>query len=351
MNIERKANLLLFQALHDDATDIHIIPNSESYHIQFRINGILFPLKQIPFDVGERLISHLKFLASMDIGEKRKPQSGSLQTKIIGLDISLRISTLPSAHLKESIAIRILPQNTISLDHLSLFPNSIHHLTTLMAQANGLVVLTGPTGSGKSTTMYALAQYCAKNLNRHVISLEDPVEKHHEDLLQVQVNERAGISFHSGLKAILRHDPDVILVGEIRDAETAKIAVRAAMTGHLVLTSMHSREAKGAIQRLLEFGIKDGELKQTLLAITAQRLVILKCPFCGANCSKYCTNLFRIKRLGIYEILYRNTLLFELKNMGEERSKYRYNTLQQLIRKGIALGYLPSEEYERWIIE
>src|SRR5690606_7229597 len=199
--------------------------------------------------------------------------------------------------------------------------------------------------------MCALAQYWAENLNRDVISLEDPVEKHHVHLLQVQVNERAGISFHSGLKAILRHDPDVILVGEIRDAETAKIAVRAAMTGHLVLTSMHSRDAKGAIQRLLEFGIKDGELKQTLLAITAQRLVMLKCPFCGANCVKYGTNWLRRKKLGIYEIRYGNALFDELKNTGEKGSKYRYDTLQQLIRKGIALGYLPSEEYGRWIIE
>ncbi|MBS4199660.1 type II/IV secretion system protein [Bacillus sp. FJAT-49732] len=351
MNIKSKADLLLSEALHDYATDIHITPNSEKYLVQFRIYGKLSPIKHFSLDVGERLISHFKFMASMDIGETRKPQSGSLQTLITGLETSLRISTLPSAHSKESMAIRILPQQILSLKNLSLFPYSIDLLTSLMVQAFGMIIFTGPTGGGKSTSMYALAQYCTEYLDRHVISLEDPVEKLHDQLLQVQVNEKAGISFSTGLKAILRHDPDVILVGEIRDAETAMIAARAAMTGHLVLTSLHSRDAKGAIYRLLEFGIGRQVLEQILLAITAQRLVTINCPFCGMNCSKYCKSQYRPKRTGVYEILHGKTLLHSLKETREEEDEYHYETLQKLIRKGIALGYLPQEEYDRWIFE
>ncbi|MCR2820386.1 competence type IV pilus ATPase ComGA [Lederbergia panacisoli] len=351
MNIKRKADLLLTEALQDNATDVHITPNSENYLVQFRMNGKLSTIKNFSLEVGERLISHFKFMASMDIGETRKPQSGSLQTIVTRLETSLRISTLPSAHSKESIAIRILPQQSLFLNHLSLFPSSIDLLTSKMIKASGMMIVTGPTGSGKSTTMYALAQYCSGYLNRHVISLEDPVEKIHDHILQVQVNEKAGISFSSGLKAILRHDPDIILVGEIRDAETAKVAVRAAMTGHLVLTSLHSRDTKGAITRLLELGVGKHELEQTLLAITAQRLVSIKCPYCGANCSKYCKSQYRGKRTGLYEILQGKALSLALKETREEVGKYRYETLQYLIRKGIALGYLASEEYERWIVE
>ncbi|MBS4217158.1 type II/IV secretion system protein [Bacillus sp. FJAT-49711] len=351
MNIKRKADLLLTEALQDDATDVHIIPNSENYLVQFRMNGKLSAVKNFSLEFGERLISHFKFMASMDIGETRKPQSGSLQTIITGLAISLRISTLPTAQSKESMAIRILPQHSLFLEYLSLFPSSIDLLTAKMVQAFGMIIFTGPTGSGKSTTMYELAQYCSDYLNRHVISLEDPVEKIHDHILQVQVNEKAGISFSSGLKAILRHDPDIILVGEIRDAETAMIAVRAAMTGHLVLTSLHARDTKGAIHRLFDLGIGMRELEQTLLAITAQRLVTIKCPYCDGICSKYCKSQNRKKRVGIYEILHGRTLSLALKETREEVGKYHYETLQYLIRKGIALGYLGYEEYERWIIE
>jgi len=256
----------------------------------------------------------------MDIGETRKPQSGSLQTTINKQETSLRISTLPSAHSKESMAIRILPQQSLTLDYLSLFPYSINHLTSMMVQAFGMIILTGPTGGGKSTTMYALAQYCSEFLNRNVISLEDPVEKIHDHLLQIQVNEKAGLNYSTGLKAILRHDPDVILVGEIRDAETAMIAVRAAMTGHLVLTSLHSRDAKGAIYRLLEFGIGERVLEQALIAITAQRLVTINCPFCGKDCSKYCNSQYRPKRTGLYEILHGKALLEAIKETRGEES-------------------------------
>ena len=309
-------------------------------------------MKKISPNDGDRLISHMKFMASMDISEKRKPQSGSLQSYIGGIFTALRISTLPTAHSKESIVIRILPQRqTLSLNRMTLFPASTKILTSLMDQAHGMIILTGPTGSGKTSTMYSLAEYCSVQLNRHVITLEDPVEKQLDSLLQIQVNEKAGVTYSSGLKAILRHDPDIIIVGEIRDAETAEIAVRAAMTGHLVLSSLHTRDAKGAIYRLLEFGINHHEVEQTLLAITAQRLVSIMCPFCGERCAKHCSTLRNQKRTGVYEILHGRSLGHAIGEVNGTVGTYSYPTLQNLIRKGIALGYISHEEYGRWIIE
>lgn len=342
---------ILKNAFDDSATDIHLIPYTHGYVVQYRIQGRLFSVKKISPERGDRLISHLKFLAAMDISEKRKPQSGSLETNVSGKRIALRISTLPTAQLKESIVIRILPQKqTLSYDKLSLFPSQSNLLTTFMGQAHGMLVFSGPTGSGKTTMMYALAEYSASTLNRHVVTLEDPVERQTENLLQVQVNEKAGITYSNGLRAILRHDPDVILIGEIRDAETARVAIRAAMTGHLVLSSIHARSAEGVLYRLLELGIQPQEMEQTLLAITAQRLVTINCAYCGYACSKYCLKM-RQARTGIFEILYGDSLKGSIALTQGKGGISNYAKLQDLIRKGIALGYISAEEYGRWIVE
>ncbi|OAK75341.1 competence type IV pilus ATPase ComGA [Lederbergia galactosidilytica] len=352
MSIEKIAESLVSQALYYQATDIHVVPRSTDYLVQFRIHGILTSHKKIPIQMGERIISHLKFLASMDIGEKRKPQSGSLQSYFSGILTSLRISTLPTAKAKESIVIRILHHKKIlSQQKLSLFPNSMRMLQSFMKQAHGLVLFTGPTGSGKSTSMFTLADYCSKQLNRRVISLEDPVEQQNDHFVQVQVNEKAGMSFHNGLKAVLRHDPDVILIGEIRDAETAFIAIRAAMTGHLVLSTMHTRDAKGALYRFLEFGVKHHDLQQTLLAITSQRLVKLRCPFCGFECSKYCIRSQTMKRTGIYELLHGQFLQAAIEELKGGDIISLSLSLPKLIAKGVALGYISEVEYEKWIVD
>ncbi|MEK3890742.1 competence type IV pilus ATPase ComGA [Bacillus sp. FSL K6-3431] len=352
MSIEKIADQLLKQALHFAATDIHITPQKNNYYIQFRLHGMLATIKSIPPKSGDRLISHLKFMASMDISEKRKPQSGSFEVNLSNLLVALRISTLPTTLAKESLVIRILPQDqSFSLENMTLFPSASHILKSLMVHSHGMIIFSGPTGSGKSTTMYALAEHCAKKLNRRVVTLEDPVEKQNDALLQVQVNEKAGITYNTGLKAILRHDPDVIIIGEIRDAETAHIAIRAALTGHLVLSSLHTRDAKGAIYRLLEFGVKQQEIEQSLLAITAQRILTLICPLCGSNCSKYCTYTNQVKRTGVYEILYRQALEMALKESKGGKEVYHYPTIKKLIGKGHALGYISIEEYKRWVFE
>ena len=221
-----------------------------------------------------------------------------------------------------------------------------------MKHAHGLVILTGPTGSGKTTTLYSLLSEASQILNMNVITLEDPIEKQSDIVLQVQVNEKAGISYATGLKAILRHDPDIIMVGEIRDRETAEIAVRAALTGHLVLTTMHTRDTKGAIYRLLEFGVNWLEIEQTLIAVTAQRLVELTCPYCENHCPPYCYNVGRGKRGSVFEILSGSALTAILReSRGAVEEEYHYKTLRDAIIKGIALGFIKEEEFTRWVLD
>jgi len=352
MSIEKIADLLLEQAIKLNATDIHIIPRQDDYLTQFRLYGRLIPHRPLPAKIGERLVSHFKFMASLDIGEKRKPQSGSFQLSFVHQYTSLRISTLPTANSKESLVIRILSnQQTLSINQMSLFPSSAKKLLSLLMHSHGLLLFTGPTGSGKSTTMYTLVEKSANHAMRNVITLEDPVEIKNEHFLQVQVNEKAGITYSNGLRAVLRHDPDIIIVGEIRDHETAEIAVRAALTGHLVLSTMHTRDAKGAIYRLLEFGIKQMELEQTLIGITAQRLVTLSCPFCGDRCSKYCSRYHEKRRAAVYELLYGKSLKCVLDEASGLETPYQYVTLREILRKGIALGYISKQEYNRWVFE
>ncbi|GER71463.1 ComG operon protein 1 [Weizmannia acidilactici] len=352
MSVEKMAELLVGQAVKNKVTDVHIVPRQQCYHVQFRQYGRLYPHRNLSAKAGERLISHLKFMSSMDISEKRKPQSGSVQMKILQQTVSLRISTLPTSLSKESLVIRILPhEERYQIGQISLFPSSAKKLMALLNHSHGMLIFSGPTGSGKSTTMYTLVEHCSKHFLRNVITLEDPVEKQTDSFLQVQVNEKAGITYSTGLKAILRHDPDIILVGEIRDAETARIAVRASLTGHLVLTTMHTRDAKGAIYRLMEFGISLHEIEQTLLAVSAQRLITLLCPVCGSRCSPICMHSRKNRQTAVYELLYGKNLQKVLQEAKGEVVRYHYPTLKEWLRKGIALGYISEEEFHRWIAE
>ena len=293
-SIEALADSILKKAVSTNVTDVHFFPRKEDYLMQHRSNGTLKPNVSIPKLEGERLISHFKFMALLDIGEKRKPQSGSFSLQIYGKQIDLRVSTLPTSGLKESLVIRILPQQlNVPIEKLSLYSSSARKLLALLMNSHGLIVFTGPTGSGKTTTLYSLVEHCSSVLQRNVVTLEDPVEKFNDSLVQVQVNEKAGITYSTGLRAILRHDPDIIMVGEIRDEETAAVAVRAALTGHLVLSTLHTKDAKGAIYRLLELGIQWHEIQQSMIAVTAQRLINLICPLCGDSCSEYLYKKFK----------------------------------------------------------
>jgi competence protein ComGA len=348
--IERLADRIMSEAVRSHATDIHIIPRRNDTLIQLRISNKLIPKMYLPKEDCDKLISHFKFTASMDIGERRRPQSGAFAYQLKSQWIGLRLSTLPASQ-NESLVIRLLPpEGMVPHYHLSLFPAVSQQLRALMHHPHGLILLTGPTGSGKTSTLYSLITEQTRHSNRHVITLEDPIERENDFILQVQVNEKAGITYHTGLKAILRHDPDIIMVGEIRDSETAKIAVRAALTGHLVLTTMHTRNAKGAIYRLREFGVGWQEIEQTLLAVTAQRLVELTCPFCAGDCAPPCYSMGRAKRASVFEILSGRVLTDVLREARGEKTEYQFRTLKEEIRKGIALGWIRDEEYRRWVL-
>ena len=347
-SIETIAEQLLDRAIQLKASDIHIIPRHTGPLIQFRVENRFFPYRMVKPHHAERLISHFKFLSGMDIGEKRRPQNGSMTYACGDLSIGLRFSSLPAAG-SETLVIRILPHDAIlPIEQLALFPSTARKIVALLQHSHGLFLTCGPTGSGKTTTLYSLLHYANQLSSRNIITLEDPIEKVSSDVLQVQINEKAGISYSVGLKAALRHDPDVIMVGEIRDAETAQIAVRAAMTGHLILSTMHTRNAEGAIYRLMEFGVSMTEIRQTLIAVAAQRLVELSCPICRPVCSPYCDYSRRKKRAGVFELLYGKELETVLSKQEGGSDEQSFRLLKDEIKKAYALGYVCEEEYRRW---
>ncbi|MEH6940382.1 competence type IV pilus ATPase ComGA [Bacillus sp. JJ722] len=351
-SIETIADHILKRAVQLGASDIHIIPRKQQPFIQFRVENRIIPFQVLDKEFTDRIISHFKFLACMDIGEKRRPQSGAMTYSTKNETIGLRVSSLPAAG-SETLVIRLLPkQSILPLDQLSLFPSTSNKILALLQHSHGLMIFTGPTGSGKTTTLYSLLHYAKSFINRHIITLEDPIENVSEEVLQVQINEKAGMSYSIGLKAALRHDPDIIMVGEIRDAETAKIAVRAALTGHLILSTMHTRDAAGAIYRLMEFGVSLTEIKQTLIAVTAQRLLELKCPICHNECSPYCNFSKRKKRASVYELLHGRELskvLYE--GVKGENHEHSFRLLKDEIQKAVALGFVREEEFGRWVYQ
>ncbi|EJR43164.1 competence type IV pilus ATPase ComGA [Bacillus mycoides] len=344
-SVELFANMIMKEACRVRASDLHIVPRQKDVAIQLRIGKDLITKRCIEKEFGEKLVSHFKFLASMDIGERRKPQNGSLYLQIDGQEVYLRLSTLPTVY-QESLVIRLhLQASAQPLSHLSLFPSSTEKLLSFLKHSHGLLVFTGPTGSGKTTTMYALLEVARKWQTRRIITLEDPVEQRKDGLLQIQINEKAGITYKTGLKAILRHDSDIILVGEIRDEETAKVAVRASLTGHLVMTTLHTNDAKGAILRFMDYGITRQEIEQSLLAVAAQRLVELKCPFCRGKCATLCKSMRKVRQASIYELLYGYELKQAIKEASGEHVTYHYKTLESSVRKGYALGFLEEDVY------
>ncbi|MEK5038839.1 competence type IV pilus ATPase ComGA [Sporosarcina sp. FSL K6-3457] len=271
--VEQKSFQLLETAIQYEASDIHLVPMRGGYDVLFKKHARLDRSGTLPPQLAVRMISFYKFLSSLDISDKRKPQSGSFHKQIDGNNFSFRVSTIPSIMMKESVVIRLQRHDRIvSLDELCIEQEWSDKLRQAVSEQQGLILLTGPTGCGKTTTIYSLTAHL-NQLERHVITLEDPVENNHSHLLQIQVNERSGMTYSAGLKAILRHSPDVIMIGEIRDSETAKIAVQAALTGHLVLTSVHSKDPAGCFYRMMDFGISAEELRQTIICIAAQRLV------------------------------------------------------------------------------
>jgi len=273
-------NLVLMQAIKDRASDIHLEPFEKVMRLRYRIDGVLYDSTAPPKSLQSALASRIKIMASLDIAERRLPQDGRFRIKLAGRDVDLRISILPTTH-GEKIVMRVLDKGNLvpNLDQLGLEPDDLLKFKRAIDAPHGMILMTGPTGSGKTSTLYAvLTQLNTPDLN--IVTVEDPVEYQMMGVNQVQVKPDIGLTFADALRSILRQDPDVVMVGEIRDSETADIAVKAALTGHLVLSTLHTNDAPGAIARMVDMGIEPFLISSSVLLICAQRLMRKICPHC-----------------------------------------------------------------------
>jgi general secretion pathway protein E len=278
--IIRLVNSLMFRAVKERASDIHINPEEKDISVRYRIDGVLREVIRPPKRFQASIVSRIKIMGGLNIAEKRLPQDGRIRIKIAGKDVDIRLSTVPTAH-GERIVMRLLDKSSVVLDLETIgFEDwQLKVMDTLITRSHGIVLVTGPTGSGKTTTLYAsLAKINAPDLN--ILTIEDPVEIPLKGVGQVQVNPKIELTFANGLRSFLRQDPDVIMVGEIRDLETAEIAIQASLTGHLVLSTVHTNDAAGAITRLVDMGVQPFLVASSLVGILAQRLVRVLCPEC-----------------------------------------------------------------------
>jgi type IV pilus assembly protein PilB len=280
--IIRFVDLILHQAIRNRASDIHFEPFENEFKIRFRVDGTLYEMSPPPRHLALPVISRVKVMANMNIAERRLPQDGRIQKNIAGRHVDLRVSTLPT-QFGESVVLRVLDHSTVNLDLEMLgMPDYIHqYLVELINRPNGMFIATGPTGSGKTTTLYS----CLRKINTSdskLLTAEEPVEYDLEGIIQVPVNEGIGLTFARVLRGFLRQDPDRIMIGETRDLETARIAIQASLTGHFVLTTLHTNDAPGAITRLIDMGVEPFLISATLEAVLAQRLLRSICPQCRA---------------------------------------------------------------------
>ncbi|MBJ7539061.1 type II secretion system ATPase GspE [Marinomonas transparens] len=278
--IIRLTNAILSEAIKENASDIHIETFEKNMRVRFRIDGVLREVVQPKRALAPMLVSRLKVMAKLDIAEKRVPQDGRLELRLSGQEIDVRVSTIPSTY-GERVVMRLLHKETTQLgfESLGMREEELETLKKLIYKPNGILLVTGPTGSGKTTTLYsALAQL--NDGKRNIMTVEDPVEYHINGIGQTQVNEKAKMTFAAGLRAILRQDPDVVMVGEVRDKETADISIQASLTGHLVLSTLHTNSAAGAITRLQDMGVEPFLISSSLVGVIAQRLARRLCPHC-----------------------------------------------------------------------
>jgi len=287
-------NGLVQRAVRDGASDIHIEPSPRRCRIRFRIDGVLYHVMSPPEDIFPALVSRLKVMANLDIAERRMPQDGRIQVYTQGRTIDLRFSSLPGI-VGEKVVLRVLDksQTVMKIDKLGMSLEVLKQFKSLLGFSNGLLLVTGPTGSGKTTTLYAAINELS-SVEKSVVTIEDPVEYQDSSINQNQVREGIGLNFATILKHVLRQDPDIVMVGEIRERETAEIAVQAALTGHLVLSTLHTNDSIGAITRMLDMGVPAYLLSSALIGVLAQRLIRTICPTCrtsytvpGDSLSKY----------------------------------------------------------------
>jgi len=292
----RLVNDILFRALQLRASDIHVHPYETKIQIRYRIDGILYDVLSLNRNVLPLIISRIKVMAGMDIAERRLPQDGRCSVRLGQREVDLRISTVPTSYGERSV-IRLLDKSTglFALNELGLWEDDLKTFDSLLTRSHGVIFVTGPTGSGKSTTLYA----CLNRINsseKNVITIEDPIEYQLEGISQIQVATKKGMTFATALRHVLRQDPDVIMVGEVRDIETARMAIQSSLTGHLVFSTLHTNDSAGAISRLLDLGVEPYLVSSSLIAIVAQRLVRKVCPDCR---EQYHPSAHELRELGL----------------------------------------------------
>jgi general secretion pathway protein E len=373
--IIRLLNALLSQAIKEEASDIHIESFDNKLIVRFRIDGVLQEVANLPGPLASLLVSRVKVMAKLDIAEKRLPQDGRIAIKLAGRAVDIRVSTLPST-FGERVVLRILDQQAarLNLTDLGMSGEILEKIKKIISQPHGIFLVTGPTGAGKSTTLYA-ALSILNNSELNILTIEDPVEYNIPGIGQTQVNNKVEMTFARGLRAILRQDPDVVMVGEIRDKETADIAVQASLTGHLVLSTLHTNTAIGAITRLHDMHVQPFLLSSSLLGVAAQRLVRLLCPQCkkakaaieteceflgvkqatiyeAVGC-QHCRKTGYAGRTGIYEIIIIDETLRKLINQSADEQtlieyvRIRVPSIQADGIRRVLLGETSIEEVLR----
>ena len=307
-------NLMLSQAVRDHASDIHIEPYKDRVKIRKRVDGILYEMFSPPKHVQAKLISRVKIMAKMDIAERRLPQDGRIEIRIADKNVDLRVSTLPTA-FGERVVMRLLDKSNVllSLEELGMSSRDLNIFLKLIKAPHGIILVTGPTGSGKTTTLYS-ALSILNHSDVNIITVEDPVEYQINGISQMQVNPKIDLSFANGLRTIVRQDPDIILVGEIRDMETVEMAIQAALTGHLVFSTLHTNDAVSAITRLIDMGIEAFLVSSSVNAILAQRLVRMICPNCR---EAYTPSREYLEKLGLPGEQFQDVSLYRGKGCSE----------------------------------
>lgn len=321
-SIIRVVNLILSHAIRQRATDIHIEPLEKNLQVRYRIDGILHLINSLPKAVQYPVVSRIKILAELDIAERRLPQDGRFKVKVAGRYVDLRVSVIPT-RFGEKAALRILDKAQLAgltIDKLGLEENVSEKYRKAVGQPHGMIVLTGPTSSGKSTSLYA----AIRTLNGHdknILTIEDPVEYEVNGVMQVQIHEKAGLTFPKMLRAFLRQDPDIIMLGEMRDAETADIGVKASLTGHLLLTTLHTNDAPTAIARLINMGVEPYLISDALLFVGAQRLMRKLCPHCR---EAYKPSPDLLRELGIEDKVDKETVFYKAKGCSAcKKTRYK----------------------------
>lgn len=321
-SIIRVVNLILSHAIRQRATDIHIEPLEKNLQVRYRIDGILHLINSLPKAVQYPVVSRIKILAELDIAERRLPQDGRFKVKVAGRYVDLRVSVIPT-RFGEKAALRILDKAQLAgltIDKLGLEENVSEKYRKAVGQPHGMIVLTGPTSSGKSTSLYA----AIRTLNSHdknILTIEDPVEYEVNGVMQVQIHEKAGLTFPKTLRAFLRQDPDIIMLGEMRDAETADIGVKASLTGHLLLTTLHTNDAPTAIARLINMGVEPYLISDALLFVGAQRLMRKLCPHCR---EAYKPSPDLLRELGIEDKVDKETVFYKAKGCSAcKKTRYK----------------------------